>query len=220
MSAAPRGLSRPHASFIGTVCQGIHHCALHDNQPTNPKKGQRDRRREHTTKNTKCVQLEHSTIRSSHTSTTPQQGHGRHETNERTHTPPHTAGMHPGHTNQTQRIRPMRLGSFTVRTPTTPQTKGMAAARVHSPVLKPPPHHKPRTTPTDTAHDPWARNHTPHQKGGVAVREPNSTHHTTPTQTGGIHDLFHTSRDDPHPQGRATSHPTNRHPTRAPHKTP
>ena len=28
MSAAPPGLSRPHTSFIGTVCQGIHHTPL------------------------------------------------------------------------------------------------------------------------------------------------------------------------------------------------
>jgi hypothetical protein len=28
LSAAPRGLSRPHTSFIGTVCQGIHHTPL------------------------------------------------------------------------------------------------------------------------------------------------------------------------------------------------
>ena len=28
MSAAPPGLSRPHTSFIGTVCQGIHHTPI------------------------------------------------------------------------------------------------------------------------------------------------------------------------------------------------
>ena len=35
MSAAPPGLSRPHASFIGTVCQGIHHTPM----TTTPNKG-------------------------------------------------------------------------------------------------------------------------------------------------------------------------------------
>ena len=34
LSAAPRGLSRPHTSFIGTVCQGIHHTPQHP-QTTN-----------------------------------------------------------------------------------------------------------------------------------------------------------------------------------------
>ena len=29
--AAPRGLSQPHTSFIGTVCQGIHHTPFTDN---------------------------------------------------------------------------------------------------------------------------------------------------------------------------------------------
>lgn len=29
--AAPRGLSQPQTSFIGPVCQGIHHCALASN---------------------------------------------------------------------------------------------------------------------------------------------------------------------------------------------
>ena len=33
LSAAPRGLSRPHASFIGPVCQGIHHAPLPTTRP-------------------------------------------------------------------------------------------------------------------------------------------------------------------------------------------
>ena len=38
LSAAPRGLSRPHTSFIGTACQGIHHTPMATNPPT-PQKG-------------------------------------------------------------------------------------------------------------------------------------------------------------------------------------
>ena len=214
MSAAPRGLSRPHASFIGTVCQGIHHCALHDNQPTNPKRA-RGTDAANTQRKTQNVSNWNTRLSDHHTHQPhPNKGMAdTKQTNEHTH--PHTAGMHPGRTNQTQRIRPMRLGSFTVRTPTTPQ-KGMAAARVHSPVLKPPPHHKPRTTPTDTAHDPWARNHTPHQKGGrggpgTQQHAPYHPHQqagsmisstpagTTPTHKGGQQAIPQTGTQHGHP---------------------
>ncbi len=34
-----RGLSRPHTSFIGTACQGIHHTPMATNPPTPAKKG-------------------------------------------------------------------------------------------------------------------------------------------------------------------------------------
>ncbi len=34
MLEAPRGLSHPQTSFVGTVCQGIHHAPLRATQPT------------------------------------------------------------------------------------------------------------------------------------------------------------------------------------------
>ena len=42
LSATPRGLSRPHTSFIGTVCQGIHHTPFtttHDTPPPHKTEG-------------------------------------------------------------------------------------------------------------------------------------------------------------------------------------
>ena len=211
MSAAPRGLSRPHASFIGTVCQGIHHCALHNDPPTSPK-AQGDGRREHTTKNTTNVSNWNTRLSDHHTHQPhPFEGHGRHETNERTHTPHHKGGMRPGRTNHNG---PMRLGSFTVRTPTTPP-KGMAVARVHSPVLKPPPHHKPRTTP-QASRKTHGRG-TPTPTGAWRSGDPTAC--TTPQpghQDRQILDLFHTSTGRPPPTRRETGHPTNGRHTGAP----
>ena len=39
--AAPRGLTQPHTSFIGPVCQGIHHVPLHKHTSTGHPNGRR-----------------------------------------------------------------------------------------------------------------------------------------------------------------------------------
>lgn len=206
MSAAPRGLSRPHASFIGTVCQGIHHCALHNDPPTSPK-AQGDGRREHTTKNTTTVSNWNTRLSDHHTHQPhPRQGHGRHETNERTHTPANQADASRPH--QPPQGRPMRLGSFTVRTPTTPPKRAwplLASTLQFS-------NHHHTTNPHDTNRRharPVGAEHPPPQK--EAWRSGDPTACTTP-QPGpkdrNILDLFHTSTGRPPPTGRETGHPT------------
>ena len=211
MSAAPRGLSRPHASFIGTVCQGIHHCALHNNPTTSPNRDPWAAIANTQRKTQNCVQLEHSTIRSSHTSTTP---HNRawptRNKRTNTHTPQqgcvqaapattdrcasvHSQYEHQPHPNGCGRCsRPLSSSQTT----TTPQARTTRRTR--------------RTGPMGAEHPPHTR--------GVAVRGPNSMHRTTTDPQGRqqILDLFHTSRDDPHP------HKGGKHivPKRTPHGRP
>ncbi len=91
----------------------------------------------------------------------------------------HTACFQTIRTNpRTKTIPRIRI---TVRTPT-PPTTGRADARVHYPVLKPPPHHDdthPAHPREGTTMGDNLQRHTPTHGGPVAAREPNSTHHTT-----------------------------------------
>ena len=177
MSAAPRGLSRPHASFIGTVCQGIHHCALHDNQPTNPKRA-RGTDAANTQRKTQNVSNWNTRLSDHHTHQ-PHPNRGMadtKQTNEHTH--PHTAGMHPGRTNQTQRIRPMRLGSFTVRTPTTPQKRHGRCSRPLSSSQTTTTPQAPHDTNRHRTRPMGAEPHTPPKRG--AWRSGNPTARTIP----------------------------------------
>ena len=93
--AAPRGLSQPHTSFIGTVCQGIHHTPFTGNHTA-----ARDKASKHRT--TDLRTNDHKTIRTKNKTST------RRSSSEKT-----------------------------------VNKKRIFLARVHSPVLKPPPRPEP-----------------------------------------------------------------------------
>ena len=89
--------------------------------------------------------------------------------------------------NTIQHPQPKRRGwngstKSTVRTHPAHPTGHAVHARVHSPVLKPPHHTTPGTHPTQ-GHGQDGGNGTPPPTRGLAVREPNSMHHTTTTHT-------------------------------------
>ena len=159
LSAAPRGLSRPHTSFIGTACQGIHHTPMATNPPTPAKKGA-----------TGPCHLHWNTLRQLIRSSKhhPHQQCGRLTktlANTIQHPQPNRRGWN-GSTKSTVRTHPAHPTGHTVH------------ARVHSPVLKPPHHTTPSTHPTQ-GHGQDGGNGTPPPTRGLAVREPNSMHHTT-----------------------------------------
>ena len=228
MSAAPRGLSRPHASFIGTVCQGIHHCALHNDQPTSPKAHRRRPPRTHNEKhNNLCPTgtLDYQII--THINHTPNKGAWP-TRNKRTNThtrQPRTDASRPHHpTRQGKDDAPRFIHSTnTNHTPTQREAWPLLASTLQFS------NHHHTTSPArrrnDTAHDPRATNHPPPQNGGVAIRGPNSMHRTTtPDPTGrrpNLRSLPHQQGRPPHPtQGGRTGRPTTRTPHRRPAKTP
>ena len=203
MSAAPRGLSRPHASFIGTVCQGIHHCALHNNPTTSPNRDPWAAIANTQRKTQNCVQLEHSTIRSSHTSTTP---HNRAwpTRNKRTNT----------HTPQ--------QGCVQAAPATTDRCASVHSQYEHQPHpngcgrCSRPLSSSQTTTPHHPKHPPHkgrgqdGGNGTPPPTRGLAVREPNSMHHTTvhPHHKGaGALTFSQPARDATRPGSRERKHP-------------
>ena len=79
LSAAPRGLSRPHASFIGPVCQGIHHAPLPTTRPQAMPRQQQLR----TARRQIITLIDHKTI-----DPNPPCGLGRNNTSGRTGTRP------------------------------------------------------------------------------------------------------------------------------------
>ena len=124
--AAPRGLSQPHTSFIGTVCQGIHHTPFTGNHTA-----ARDKASKHRT--TDLRTNDHKTIRTKNKTST------RRSSSEKT-----------------------------------VNKKRIFLARVHSPVLKPPPRPEPEpANPTRGRTGPGMANRA-RPEGPVAVREPKS----------------------------------------------
>ena len=124
--AAPRGLSQPHTSFIGTVCQGIHHTPFTGNHTA-----ARDKASKHRT--TDLRTNDHKTIRTKNKTST------RRSSSEKT-----------------------------------VNKKRIFLARVHSPVLKPPPRPSPEPeTPPRGRTGPGMANRA-RPEGPVAVREPKS----------------------------------------------
>ena len=101
----------------------------------------------------------------------------------------HTACFQTIRTNpRTKTIPRIRI---TVRTPT-PPTTGRADARVHYPVLKPPPHQDTHPAPTGTGQPAWGTHRQPHPPHGGRWRPGNPTARTTP-QTN--HDSSTPARD-------------------------
>lgn len=214
MSAAPRGLSRPHASFIGTVCQGIHHCALHNNPP--PARRPMATAAANTQRKTQQLVSNWNTRLSDHHTHQPHPTRGMadtKQTNEHTHP---TKGARPGRTTHHNDGRCASVHSQYEHQPH--PRRDMAAARVHSPVLKPPPHHEPRTTPTGTARNPRARNHPPHQ-GAWRSGDPTACTAPPPAphRAEGLRSLPHQQGRPPPRQGRKRIVPQT-DATRAPRK--
>ena len=153
-----------------------------------------------------------------HINHTPQKkGHGRHETNERTHTPANQADASRPH-HPPQRWT-MRLGSFTVRTPTTPP-KG------HGRCSRPLSSSQTTTTPR-TPHDTNRRHARPMgeepptpQKGrGDPGTQQHAPHHNRPT--GRQPSISSTpARTTPTPTGAENASSHNRTPHGRPAKTP
>lgn len=177
-----------------------------------------DDRREHTTKNTTNVSNWNTRLSDHHTHQ-PHPAKGTWPTrNKRTNThtrQPRTDASRPHRPPQRWT---MRLGSFTVRTPTTPLERAwplLASTLQFS-------NHHHTTNPHDTTsitQGPWARN--THPRRGVAVRGPNSMHHTTtrPQKPENPRSLPHQHGTTPtHRAGNRPSH--NRTPHRRPAKTP
>lgn len=216
MSAAPRGLSRPHASFIGTVCQGIHHCALHNNPP--PARRPMATAAANTQRKTQQLVSNWNTRLSDHHTHQPHPTRGMadtKQTNEHTHP---TTGARPGRTSPNG---PMRLGSFTVRTPTTPPKK--EAWPLLASTLQFSNHHH---TTNPARHQP-----APHETHGRGTTHPtrgrgdpgtqqHAPHHHRPHTGPRAFDLFHTSKDDPHPDRGGNASSRNRTPHGRPAKTP
>lgn len=156
LSAAPRGLSRPHTSFIGTACQGIHHTPMATNPPT-PQKGA-----------TGPCHLHWNTLRQLIRSSKhhPHQQCGRlTKTLANTIHAPTRKRARNGSTKSTVRTHPAHPQGRTVH------------ARVHSPVLKPPHHTTPGTHPTRDGTRTAGTEHHPRQG---AWRSGNPTACTTP----------------------------------------
>lgn len=149
LSAAPRGLSRPHTSFIGPVCQGIHHTPLQATRPASNDTMPDDK---------SSTTSDHKTIANEH-----------------------------------QNKFGVRTKSTTRHTP-----HRHVLARVHSPVLKPPPHpRKPAHAKPITQTGPRGAGH-PHQAKHPAWRPGNPRtrpYHphtpTTGTQASRIRSLPH-----------------------------
>ena len=188
LSAAPRGLSRPHTSFIGTACQGIHHTPMATNPPT-PQKGA-----------TGPCHLHWNTLRQLIRSSKhhPHQQCGRlTKTLANTiHAPTRKAG--------TERFDKIN----STNTPGTPARAHRSCSRPLSSSQTTTPHH-PRHPP-HKGRDQDGGNGTPPPTRGLAVREPNSMHHTTTTpttQAGTALTLFQPARDATRPGNRERKHP-------------
>ena len=188
LSAAPRGLSRPHTSFIGTACQGIHHTPMATNPPT-PQKGA-----------TGPCHLHWNTLRQLIRSSKhhPHQQCGRLYQNTREHNP----RTHPkAGTERFDKIN-------STNTPGTPARAHRSCSRPLSSSQTTTPHH-PRHPP-HKGRDQDGGNGTPPPTRGLAVREPNSMHHTTTTpttQAGTALTLFQPARDTTRPGSQAVKHP-------------
>ena len=207
MSAAPRGLSRPHASFIGTVCQGIHHCALHHG-PHHPARGRmtgHDGTQRTTRKNVSTGTLDYQII--THINPTPnRRGADTKQTNE-----------HPGHPH-----RGAPCSKIAIRTTNhTPKTKG-ARPSLASTLQFSNHHHTrpPATTHTGPAAEPGRTGATTPTQGGVGGpgTQQHAPHHTPP-QGGPFRSLPHQQGEPPATKARETIPHTDTH-NRAPRKTP
>ena len=157
--AAPRGLSQPHTSFIGTVCQGIHHTPFTGNHTA-----ARDKASKHRT--TDLRTNDHKTIRTKNKTST------RRSSSE-----------------------------------TTVNKKRIFLARVHSPVLKPPPRPSPEpANPTRGTDGTRYGEPMPDPKARWRSGNPKACpYHTRAT------DLFHTSSPtDAGPSGRGATPGANR----------
>ena len=154
--AAPRGLSQPHTSFIGTVCQGIHHTPFAGNHTA-----ARDKASKHRT--TDLRTNDHKTIRTKNKTST------RRSSSEKT-----------------------------------VNKKRIFLARVHSPVLKPPPRPEPEpANPTRGTDGTRYGEPMPDPKARWRSGNPKACpYHTRAT------DLFHTSSPtDAGPSGRGGATP-------------
>lgn len=221
MSAAPRGLSRPHASFIGTVCQGIHHCALHNDQPTSPKAHRRRPPRTHNEKhNNLCPTgtLDYQII--THINHTPTRAWPTRNKRTNTHTrQPKDGCIQAAPPTTTMDDAPRFIHSTnTNHTPTTREAWPLLASTLqfsnHHHTTSPARRHKHHARPMGAEHPPpegaW-RSGDP--TACTAPRPP------TPQAAGQTFDLFHTSKDDPPPHtGRANRSPHNTDATQAPRK--
>ena len=157
--AAPRGLSQPHTSFIGTVCQGIHHTPFTGNHTA-----ARDKASKHRT--TDLRTNDHKTIRTKNKTST------RRSSSEKT-----------------------------------VNKKRIFLARVHSPVLKPPPRPEPEpANPTRGTDGTRYGEPMPDPKARWRSGNPKACpYHTRAT------DLFHTSSPtDAGPSGRGATPGANR----------
>ena len=157
--AAPRGLSQPHTSFIGTVCQGIHHTPFTGNHTA-----ARDKASKHRT--TDLRTNDHKTIRTKNKTST------RRSSSEKT-----------------------------------VNKKRIFLARVHSPVLKPPPRPSPEpANPTRGTDGTRYGEPMPDPKARWRSGNPKACpYHTRAT------DLFHTSNPtDGGPSGRGATPGANR----------
>ena len=189
LSAAPRGLSRPHTSFIGTACQGIHHTPMATNPPT-PQKGP-----------TGPCHLHWNTlrqlIRSSKTPPTPTRAWTAYQ-NTREHNP----RTHPkAGTERFDKIN-------STNTPGTPHRAHRSCSRPLSSSQTTTPHHPKH--PPHKGHGQDGGNGTPPPTRGLAVREPNSMHHTTvhPHHKGaGALTFSQPARDATRPGSRERKHP-------------
>lgn len=94
LSAAPRGLSRPHTSFIGTVCQGIHHTPLQAHTPARPHEKHQTTRQPSQQGTAGVIDTknnDHKTINNNYNEPPPPTGDGGRST-KRTHEPRKTRG--------------------------------------------------------------------------------------------------------------------------------
>ena len=151
MLEAPRGLSHPQTSFIGTVCQGIHHTPFRAaHAPKNPNDSfKRQTTNHHTVKN------DHKTI------------------------------------DLETRLQKKKPGEIAIKQTMTSHHR---IARVHYPVLKPPPHQDTHPAPTGTGQPTWGTHWQPHPTpgaGGGQGTQQHAPHHTiqydssTPASQGG-----------------------------------
>ena len=154
--AAPRGLSQPHTSFIGTVCQGIHHTPFTGNHTA-----ARDKASKHRT--TDLRTNDHKTIRTKNKTST------RRSSSEKT-----------------------------------VNKKRIFLARVHSPVLKPPPRPEPEPANPTRGTD------------GTRYGEPRQTRR--PGGGPGTQKHAHTTREPPISSTPAAP-PTPDHPAGGRHRT-
>ena len=200
LSAAPRGLSRPHTSFIGTACQGIHHTPMATNPPT-PQKGA-----------TGPCHLHWNTLRQLIRSSKhhPHQQCGRLYQNTREHNPrTHPKGGHGTvrqnqqyeHTRHTRKGAPFMLAStlqFSNHHTTPPQAP----------------------TPQGTGPGRRERNTTPDKGPGGPGTQQHAPHHNHPHHTGGNGpDPFPASKGH-HPARKPGCKASHHRRTPCAHKTP